>query len=109
MKIDGLISVVRSRAGANPAEQPVLLDMFFHFCTMRIAHVGSRSRFGEMNRAIEANDIKPVIDDRIFSLEEARDAFTYLESMRHFGKVCIEVTKDAQINLFKEQILAFRL
>ncbi|KPM39351.1 hypothetical protein AK830_g7205 [Neonectria ditissima] len=95
VKMDGLTSVVGLRAGANPAEQPALLDMFFHFCTMRIARVGSRVQFGDMNRAIEVNDIKPVIDDRVFGLEEAREAFTYLESMRHFGKVCIEVVKDA--------------
>ncbi|KAK7416681.1 hypothetical protein QQX98_005007 [Neonectria punicea] len=95
VKMDGLVSVVGLRAGVNPAEQPVLLDMFFRFCTTRIAYVGPRSQFVEMNRAIEANDIKPVIDEQIFGLEEARDAFAYLESMKHFGKVCIEVVKDA--------------
>ncbi|KAM5349506.1 hypothetical protein ACJ41O_006011 [Fusarium nematophilum] len=93
VKMDGLISVVELRAGTNPAEQPVLVDMFFRFCTTRIAYVGPRLQFEEMNRAIEANGIKPVIDEQVFSLEEARDAFEYLESMKHFGKVCIEVVK----------------
>jgi NADPH:quinone reductase-like Zn-dependent oxidoreductase len=91
--MDGLISVVGVRAGAHPEEQPVLMDMFFRFCTTRIAYVGPRVQFEEMNRAIEVNNIKPVIDGRVFSLEEARDAFEYLESMKHFGKVCIEVVK----------------
>lgn len=91
--MDGLISVVGVRAGAHPREQPVLMDMFFRFCTIRVAYVGPRVQFEEMNRAIEVNNIKPVIDGRIFSLEEARDAFNYLESMNHFGKVCIEVVK----------------
>ncbi|KAI1027674.1 hypothetical protein LB504_011628 [Fusarium proliferatum] len=93
VKMDGLISVVGVRAGAHPREQPVLMDMFFRFCTIRVAYVGPRVQFEEMNRAIEVNNIKPVIDGRIFSLEEARDAFKYLESMKHFGKVCIEVVK----------------
>lgn len=93
--MDGLISVVGLRAGTNPAEQPVLVDMFFRFCTMRIAYVGPRLQFEEMNRAIEASGIKPVIDEQVFSLGEARDAFEYLESMKHFGKVCIEVVKEA--------------
>ncbi|EXL66913.1 hypothetical protein FOPG_16941 [Fusarium oxysporum f. sp. conglutinans race 2 54008] len=93
VKMDGLISVVGVRAGAHPEEQPVLMDMFFRFCTTRIAYVGPRVQFEEMNRAIEANNIKPVIDGRVFSLEEARDAFEYLESMKHLGKVCIEVVK----------------
>ncbi|KAG5804992.1 hypothetical protein H9Q74_013559 [Fusarium xylarioides] len=93
VKMDGLISVVGVRAGTHPEEQPVLMDLFFRFCTTRIAYVGPRTQFEEMNRAIEANDIKPVIDGRVFSLKEARDAFEYLESMKHFGKVCIEVVK----------------
>ncbi|KAF5708157.1 alcohol dehydrogenase [Fusarium mundagurra] len=93
VKVDGLISIVGKRAGANPKDQPVLIDMFSKFCTIRIAYVGPRLQFEEMNRAIEANNIKPVIDERVFSLEEARDAFEYLESMKHFGKVCIEVVK----------------
>ncbi|KAF5572586.1 alcohol dehydrogenase, partial [Fusarium pseudoanthophilum] len=90
VKVDGLISVVGKRAGAHPKDQPVLIDMFYRFCTIRIAYVGPRTQFEEMNRAIEANNIKPVIDERVFSLEEARDAFKYLESMKHFGKVCIK-------------------
>ncbi|KAJ4172975.1 hypothetical protein NW754_003181 [Fusarium falciforme] len=94
VKMDGLISVVGLRAGTNPAEQPVLVDMFSRFCTIRIAYVGPRLQFEEMNRAIEANDIRPVVDERVFRLEEAREAFEYLESMKHFGKVCIEVVKD---------------
>ncbi|KAF5684194.1 alcohol dehydrogenase [Fusarium denticulatum] len=93
VKMDGLISVVGVRAGTHPKEQPVLMDMFFRFCTTRIAYVGPRVQFEEMNRAIEANNIKPVVDGRVFSLEEARGAFEYLESMKHFGKVCIEVVK----------------
>lgn len=91
MRLDGLISVVGLRGGVNLAEQPVLLDMFFRFCTIRIAVVGPRVQFKEMNRFIESKGIKPVVDDRNFKLEEAKDAFEYLESMGHFGKVCIKV------------------
>ncbi|KAF5568916.1 alcohol dehydrogenase [Fusarium phyllophilum] len=72
VKMDGLISVVGVRADTHPEEQPVLMDMFFRFCTTRIAYVGPRMQFEEMNRAIEANDINPVIDGRAFSLKEAR-------------------------------------
>lgn len=86
-------SVVGVRAGTRPGEQPVLMDMFFRFCNIRVAYVGPRVQFEEMNRAIEVNNIKPVIDGRIFSLKEARGAFEYLESMKHFGKVCIEAVK----------------
>jgi NADPH:quinone reductase-like Zn-dependent oxidoreductase len=43
-----------------------------------------------MVRAIEANDIHPVID-RSFPLEQLADAFRYLHAGKHFGKVCIDV------------------
>ena len=48
-----------------------------------------------MNRLLEAHPEKttPVID-RIFSFENAIDAFAHLESQTHVGKVVIEVAKD---------------
>ena len=32
-------------------------------------------QFEEMNKAVEANDIKPVIDQKVFKLEEAKEAY----------------------------------
>jgi hypothetical protein len=31
-----------------------------------------------MNRAVEANDIKPIVDDKVFTLDEAKDAYQYM-------------------------------
>ena len=36
------------------------------------------------------NEVHPVID-RIFPFTEAREAYRYLESGAHFGKVCIAI------------------
>ena len=52
--------------------------------------VGSRQMFEEMNRAIELNNLKPMID-RTFAFEESREALKYLESAGHFGKIVIEI------------------
>jgi NADPH:quinone reductase-like Zn-dependent oxidoreductase len=52
--------------------------------------VGSRAMFESMNRAIEADSVRPVID-RVFSFDEAREAFRYLASRAHFGKVAIAI------------------
>jgi NADPH:quinone reductase-like Zn-dependent oxidoreductase len=52
--------------------------------------VGSREVFEQMNEAIVASGLRPVID-RVFRFEEARDAYRYLESGGHFGKVVIRV------------------
>ncbi|KAF5003068.1 hypothetical protein FDECE_10379 [Fusarium decemcellulare] len=94
VKADGLISVVGIRGG--PAEKaPALVDMFFRFCTLRIAYVGPRSQFEDMNRSIEANNIKPIVDGRIFSFEEAKEAYKYMEEMKQIGKICIKVSEEA--------------
>jgi alcohol dehydrogenase len=50
--------------------------------------VGDRAALLELNRAVAATGLKPVVD-RVFAFEEAREAFAYLESGAHFGKVVI--------------------
>ena len=51
--------------------------------------VGSRKDQLDMNRAIAANGIKPVIDSS-YPLEGIADAFRHQEAQRHFGKICLE-------------------
>jgi NADPH:quinone reductase-like Zn-dependent oxidoreductase len=51
--------------------------------------VGSRRMFEEMNGAIEANGVKPVIG-QTFAFAEAREALRYMESGSHFGKIVIK-------------------
>jgi NADPH:quinone reductase-like Zn-dependent oxidoreductase len=53
--------------------------------------VGSRAMFEAMNRAIEANQMHPVVD-RVFPFDQAAGAFKYLESGAHVGKVVIGVS-----------------
>lgn len=50
--------------------------------------VGSRRMFEELNGAIEANGLKPVIG-KTFAFAEAREALRYMESGSHFGKIVI--------------------
>ncbi|KAM0637011.1 hypothetical protein ACHAQF_009176 [Verticillium nonalfalfae] len=42
-------------------------------------------------RAIEAYDIKPVIDQKVFKLEELKEACKYQWDQKHFGKVAIQI------------------
>jgi NADPH:quinone reductase-like Zn-dependent oxidoreductase len=41
-----------------------------------------------MNRAIEVNGLKPVID-RVFPFDQAIDAYRYYEDTAPFGKIVI--------------------
>ncbi len=43
-----------------------------------------------MNSAISLHQLHPVID-RVFPFEEAKEAFSYMESGAHFGKVVIRL------------------
>lgn len=52
--------------------------------------VGNRAMFEQLVRAVEVNDIHPVID-RVFHFGDTVDAFRYLQSQAHFGKVVISI------------------
>jgi NADPH:quinone reductase-like Zn-dependent oxidoreductase len=52
--------------------------------------VGSRVDLEDMIRAIDVNQLQPVID-RSFGLEQIAAAFEYYQTQRHFGKVSIEI------------------
>jgi NADPH:quinone reductase-like Zn-dependent oxidoreductase len=53
-------------------------------------YVGARDGFEAFIRFLEINTIQPVID-RVFPFEETREAYRYMESGRHFGKVVIQI------------------
>ncbi len=52
-------------------------------------YVGSRAMFEDMNKAIAANGLRPVID-RTFPFAEAPAAFRHMEEAGHLGKIVIE-------------------
>jgi NADPH:quinone reductase-like Zn-dependent oxidoreductase len=51
-------------------------------------YVGSTQMFEAMNRAIETNGLKPVID-KVFPFAEAKAAYRHLKGQSHFGKIVI--------------------
>ncbi|KAE8359563.1 hypothetical protein BDV27DRAFT_162514 [Aspergillus caelatus] len=91
IKIDGVISMVGFVASSSALDQPSLVDTLLNVCTVRGIGVGSRQQFEETNRAVEANKIHPVVDNRISKFGEVREAYQYLSDQKHVGKVCIEI------------------
>jgi len=49
---------------------------------------GSRDSFKKLVQAVEINDIKPQIDS-VFELDDVEEAYKYLESGTHFGKIVV--------------------
>ena len=79
-----LIGVLTGRAGEVPTAKLMAKQ-----ARIQGLIVGSRAHQMEMIRAIETNDMHPVID-RSFTLDEIAEAFRYEESGKHFGKICLE-------------------
>ena len=55
-------------------------------------YVGSRAMLEQTARFVAGAGIKPVVG-RVFPFSEAKEAYRYLESGAHFGKVVIEAAK----------------
>ena len=54
-------------------------------------YVGSRTMLEDVMRFVDVAGVKPVID-RVFSFGQAQEAYRYMASGAHFGKVVIDVT-----------------
>lgn len=92
LRTNGLVAVTGLLG--KPDEQaavPSLLDCLINVCTARGILLGTRDQFNAMNQFIADNGIKPIVDERVFSFREAKQAYEYLEQQKHFSKVCIRL------------------
>lgn len=79
-----LIGVLAGQGTINP------LPMLMKSIRLRGIFVGSRSMFEDMNRAITATQMRPVID-RVFPFGDFPAALKHMESGAHFGKIVVEI------------------
>jgi len=84
----GTISYIGVLAGKDGDTSPHML--LFKGARLQGIFVGSRRMFEDMNLAIAANGIKPVIDS-VFSFDELKEAFAHQLAGKHFGKVVVSV------------------
>lgn len=80
-----LIGVLTGVTGEVPTAA-----LFSNQVTVSGIAVGSRTHQQDMVRALEASDMRPVID-KTFVLEDIADAFRHQESQAHFGKICLGI------------------
>ncbi|KAM5351157.1 hypothetical protein ACJ41O_003880 [Fusarium nematophilum] len=93
VRIDGVITIVGFVGGVDQDKQPGFLENLNHLCTTRGILVGSRTQMEDMCRAVEANPdkLRPVVDPKVFTLDQLKEAYEYQWSGKHQGKVCIKV------------------
>jgi len=88
VKENGFVATAGFISGAD-----LLLNIHEHKINMSFLRiqglaVGSAESFTALNRAIEVNDIHPVIDS-VFPLDQMQDAYRRLEEGKHIGKIVI--------------------
>ena len=79
--------VLEGKGHEGPLPTTLMMSKQLHVnCVM----VGSRKAQRDMVRAVEVNNIRPVIDST-WPLSALADAFRHQESSRHFGKIAINL------------------
>lgn len=84
----GTISLIGVLTGLGGEVNPT--QIVFKSVHVNGIYVGSRAQFLALNRALEISGIRPQID-RIYSFDDAVEAYRHLESGKHFGKIVIEL------------------
>jgi NADPH:quinone reductase-like Zn-dependent oxidoreductase len=88
VRTGGQISLIGILSGTSG--QINLLPLIMKRIVLKGIFVGSREMFEAMNKAIGLHNLHPVID-RIFQFKETKEALQYMESGKHFGKICIKI------------------
>jgi NADPH:quinone reductase-like Zn-dependent oxidoreductase len=88
IKGGGQISLIGVLTGGTGTINP--LPILMRNIRLQGIFVGSREMFEAMNRSIALHKMKPVVD-RVFPFAEAVEAYRYMETGSHFGKVAIRV------------------
>lgn len=88
----GTVAVIGGVSGFGGEVNPATL---LHSAKRLVGiYVGSRTMLEDVMRFADVGGVKPVVD-RVFSFGQAREAYRYMASGAHFGKVVIDVTDPA--------------
>lgn len=88
--VNGRIVIIGGLAGAATGGLPNYGTIIGKNLTLKGIAEGSRAMLARLLRAVEANGIIPVID-KVFPFDQAPEAFAYVKSGAHVGKVLIKL------------------
>ncbi|MGO1119810.1 zinc-dependent alcohol dehydrogenase family protein [Rhodovibrionaceae bacterium A322] len=86
VKVGGTISLIGILTGGTINPTLVMRKSI----KLQGVYVGHRQMFLEMNKALSAHQLRPVID-QTFSFDQARDAFHAMRAAGHFGKLVVTI------------------
>ena len=84
----GVVSIIGVMTRPEGDQSPY--PLMFKGAMARGIFVGGREHFEALMKAVAVNELKPVID-KTFDFDAAPEAFKYLKSAQHFGKVVIKI------------------
>jgi NADPH:quinone reductase-like Zn-dependent oxidoreductase len=85
-RLGGQVHLIGVLTGGEINPTPILRRNIL----VRGIYVGSRQMFEAMNAAIALHRIHPVVD-KVFGFAQAREAYHYMKSQQHVGKVVIRI------------------
>ena len=86
MAVGGEIASIGFLSTENPGID--FFELKTSGASFRNITVGDQAALLDLNRAVAATGLKPIID-RVFAFDEAREAFSHLENGAHLGKIVI--------------------
>jgi NADPH:quinone reductase-like Zn-dependent oxidoreductase len=89
VRVDGLVLLVGG-VGENTVPVP-LFEVLIHTCIVHKLICRSQAQFKQLVSYIDEKGIQPSVDDVVFELVEAKDAYRRLKYKKHFSKVVIRV------------------
>ncbi|KAI3580091.1 hypothetical protein IWW34DRAFT_694662 [Fusarium oxysporum f. sp. albedinis] len=88
----GSIQVVG--AVAQDTQVVPMMGALMFTCTIRGFLMGSQNQYKELMRYIDEKKLKPVYDNAVFELADAKEAYRKLKEQKHFAKVVIRIDHD---------------
>jgi len=85
----GTISLIGVLAGAR--NEIHLPHVFMAQVRLQGVVVGSRAAAQSMLRAMDAHQLRPVLDARRFELADVRAGLEYMSTAAHFGKIAVDI------------------
>jgi NADPH:quinone reductase-like Zn-dependent oxidoreductase len=89
-RVGGMIAQIGVLTGTATSEPLALTPILHKQLRVQGIYVGSRGMFEQMNTAIDKATLHPVID-QIFGFDQVREAFLYMQSASHIGKIVIRI------------------
>src|SRR5688572_20065605 len=86
VRLGGHVAMIGALTGPGDFN-PV--SVFMKAVRLQGIFVGSKAMFEDLLRAVDLNELEPVID-KVFEFSAAREAMQYMKSGAHFGKVVIK-------------------